>query len=113
MCVCVCVCVSVSVSECECECECEYVCMCGMCGMCVRVSTLELRAVVALLSRDSLSERVTGEDIPASTSMAFTAALWNESEMVVGWMPGRSEREDKVRSTYSTIVSITIENHKN
>ena len=37
--------------------------------------TLELRAVVALLSRDSLSERVTGEDISTSTSIAFAAAL--------------------------------------
>ena len=49
--------------------------------------TLELSEVVALFRRDSLSSRVTGVDISVSTSVALVAAFWNESEIVVGWIP--------------------------
>ena len=49
--------------------------------------TFELRAVVALLSNDSRSARVTGIAIPSNTSTAFSVASWKESEIVVGWIP--------------------------
>ena len=51
------------------------------------IKTLELSEVVALLRRDSRSSRVTGVDISVRTSVALTAAFWNESEIVVGWIP--------------------------
>ena len=53
----------------------------------VDVGTFEQSEVVALLSRDSLSDRVTGVDMSARTSIARAAAAWNESEIVVGWIP--------------------------
>ena len=53
----------------------------------VDVHTFEQSEVVALLSRDSLSDRVTGVDMSARTSIARAAAAWNESEIVVGWIP--------------------------
>ena len=55
----------------------------------VRRHTLELRDVVALLSSDSRSARVTGVAMSVNTSTALSAAFWKDSEMVVGWIPGR------------------------
>lgn len=51
--------------------------------------TLELSDVVALFSNDSLSLSCTGTDIPSRMEHALAAALWNDSDMVVGWIPGR------------------------
>ena len=48
------------------------------------VITLEFSAVVALFKSDSLSDRLTGIAMPLSTSMAFSAALWYDSDIVVG-----------------------------
>lgn len=50
-------------------------------------NTLELSDVVALFNNDSLSLNWTGTDIPSKIEHDFTAALWNASEMVVGWIP--------------------------
>ena len=49
--------------------------------------TFELRDVVALLSRESLSLSCNGVDISSRISTAFDAARWNDSEMIVGWIP--------------------------
>jgi len=46
--------------------------------------TLELSDVVALFSKDSLSLSCTGTDMPSRMVQALAAALWNDSEMVVG-----------------------------
>lgn len=45
---------------------------------------MELREVVALLSSDSRSARVTGTAISVNTSTALSAAFWKDSEIVVG-----------------------------
>ena len=58
--------------------------------------------MVALLSSDSLSDRETGVDMSVNTSTAFFAAIWNESEMVVGWIPTCG-----VRETYQSLVMST------
>ena len=60
--------------------------------------------MVALLSSDSLSDRETGVDmsVNTSTATAFFAAIWNESEMVVGWIPTCG-----VRETYQSLVMST------
>lgn len=47
-------------------------------------TTLELSAVVALLSRVGLSLRSTGWLMSVSTSTPFSAAFWKDSEMIVG-----------------------------
>ena len=51
------------------------------------IFTLELRDVIALFSRDSLSLRATGVAIVVSISTALAAAFSNDSDMVVGWIP--------------------------
>jgi len=51
------------------------------------IITLELREVVALLSSESLSLSCSGVDISSRISVAFDAARWNDSEMIVGWIP--------------------------
>ena len=51
------------------------------------VVTLELREVVALLSSESLSLSSSGVDISSRISVAFDAARWKDSEMIVGWIP--------------------------
>lgn len=48
------------------------------------ILTLELRDVIALLRRDSLSLRATGVDIVVSISTALAAAFSNDSDTVVG-----------------------------
>uniref|UniRef100_A0A147BV85 Putative secreted protein n=1 Tax=Ixodes ricinus TaxID=34613 RepID=A0A147BV85_IXORI len=53
-------------------------------------TTLDDRAVVALFSRESRSERSRGCAMDSNTSTAIEAARWNDSEMIVGWMPLRS-----------------------
>ena len=53
--------------------------------------TLEQRDVVALLSRDSLSERVRGVDMSVRMFRALFSAFWKDSDMVVGWIPERSK----------------------
>ena len=50
--------------------------------------TFELSEVVALLSSDSLSDSVTGTDMPDNTAKALSSAFWKDSEIVVGWIPG-------------------------
>ena len=55
------------------------------------VVTFELREVVALLRSDSRSERARGIDIPVSISTALSVAFWKDSDMVVGWMPGKED----------------------
>ncbi len=49
--------------------------------------TLELSDVVALLSRESRSLSCSGVDISSRISTAFDATRWNDSEMIVGWIP--------------------------
>lgn len=46
-----------------------------------------MREVVALLSSEFRSARVTGVAISVRTSTALLAAFWKDSEMVVGWIP--------------------------
>lgn len=54
--------------------------------------TLELREVVALFSRVSLSLSSTGWAMLVSTSIPLSRAFWNDSEMMVGWIPGQSKK---------------------
>ena len=49
--------------------------------------TLELSDVVALLRRESRSLSCSGVDISSRISTAFDATRWNDSEMIVGWIP--------------------------
>jgi hypothetical protein len=44
--------------------------------------------VVALFSSVSRSLRSTGWLMPVSTSTPLSTAFWNDSEIVVGWIPG-------------------------
>lgn len=46
--------------------------------------TLEQSEVVALLSRDSRSDRAKGVDISVRMFKALSEAFWKDSEMVVG-----------------------------
>ena len=43
--------------------------------------------MLALLSKDSLSDSSRGVDMPSRISMDLAAALWKDSEIVVGWIP--------------------------
>lgn len=52
-------------------------------------TTLEHSDVVALLSSVSRSLSCTGRLMPVSTSTPFSTAFWNDSEMMVGWIPDR------------------------
>lgn len=52
-------------------------------------TTLEQRAVVALLSSVSVSLSCTGWLMLVSTSTPLSTAFWKDSEIVVGWIPAR------------------------
>lgn len=53
----------------------------------VKSPTLEFKEVEALFSSDSLSDKSRGVTMLSRISTDLTAALWNDSEMVVGWIP--------------------------
>lgn len=55
-------------------------------------TTLEHSDVVALLSSVSRSLSCTGWLMPVSTSTPLSTAFWNDSEMMVGWIPGRWDK---------------------
>lgn len=55
-------------------------------------TTLEHREVVALLSRVSRSLSSTGWLMEVRTATPLSTAFWNDSEMVVGWMPGKRQQ---------------------
>lgn len=61
---------------------------------------------MALLRRASLSSRVTGIAISLRTSVALAAAFWNESEIVVGWIPAVKKLEG---GTIIKIINIVID----
>lgn len=53
---------------------------------------------MALLSNDSLSDKDKGVDMSDKISDAFFAAIWKESEMVVGWIPEMNDQFEQVRT---------------
>lgn len=54
--------------------------------------TFEDKEVVALFNSSSLSDKSTGVDICVNISAAFKAAFWNDSDIVVGWIPFSNNR---------------------
>lgn len=72
-------------------------------------TTLEHREVVALLSRVSRSLSSTGWLMEVRISTPLSTAFWNDSEMVVGWMPGerRQKRLEGVEKLRVTGVVLT------
>jgi len=62
--------------------------------------TFELSDVVALCSRDSRSVSWTPVDISSSISADLAAAFWNESEIVVGWMPTNRHQHHSIDMTH-------------
>lgn len=55
--------------------------------------TFEFSAVVALFSKVSLSLSSTGCAMLVRTSIPLSRAFWNDSEMMVGWIPvGNTKR---------------------
>ena len=49
--------------------------------------TFEFNEVAALFNKVSLSLSSTGRDMSVKISMPFSKAFWNDSEMMVGWIP--------------------------
>ena len=70
-------------------------------------TTLELSEVAALCNSDCLSVSFTGILILVRISLDLAAAFWNDSEMMVGWMPlARSleEASNKAPAITTTVV---------
>ena len=49
--------------------------------------TFEFKEVVAARRREVLSSRLIGVEISVRYSTALIAAFWNDSAMMVGWIP--------------------------
>lgn len=58
-------------------------------------TTLEQSEVVALFRRVSLSLSWTGWLMDVRISTPLSTAFWKDSEMMVGWIPGRKNRAER------------------
>ena len=57
----------------------------------MKLITFELREVDALFNKDSLSFKSKGVTRDSRIDVALTAALWNDSEIAVGWIPKKNK----------------------